>query len=204
VTEARAGEPPPKPLRLFVAVDVPESARPPVRAALQPFGTRIPGARWTAESAWHVTLKFLGGTWPRMLDDVRKAISATAATASAFETRLTAIGVFPSPARARVVWVGLDDPEARLRAFAEWLDEGLAEHFVPEARTFTPHLTLARLIPPRSLREFAPDLVGTVVHSEPWTVGELVLYRSHLSPRGATYEPLERFPLAKEPRAKRG
>jgi RNA 2',3'-cyclic 3'-phosphodiesterase len=196
VSEGRSSDPAPKPLRLFVAVDVPEAARPPVRTALEPFTSRIPGARWTAESAWHVTVKFLGGTWPRMLDDVRGAISATAESVPAFETRLTALGVFPGPGRARVVWVGLDDPGGRFAAIASGLDEGLAEHFAPESRAFTPHLTLARLTPPRSLREFAPDLVGAEVGSDPWAVRELVLYRSHLSPLGATYEALERFRLS--------
>jgi 2'-5' RNA ligase len=29
----------------------------------------------------------------------------------------------------------------------------------------------------------------------PFRVGELVPFQSHLSPKGARYEPLERFPL---------
>jgi 2'-5' RNA ligase len=204
MTGPRPPDPAPKPLRLFVAVDVPESAKAAVRAVMAPFQDRILGARWTAESGRHVTVKFLGGTWPRMVDDVRSAISTVAASVPAFETRLTAVGVFSGPGGARVIWVGLDDPEGRFAALAGGLEEGLAEDFAPEGRAFAPHLTVARLKPPRSLQEFAPDLVGTAVPSDPWLVRELVLYRSHLSPRGATYESLERFPLATGPSAEDG
>ena len=55
---------------------------------------------------------------------------------------------------------------------------------------------VARLVPPRRLSEFAPALAGLATPSDAFPVEELVLYRSHLSPRGATYEPLVRVPLA--------
>jgi 2'-5' RNA ligase len=103
--------------------------------------------------------------------------------------------VFPSPGRARVVWAGLEDSEGRFASLVKSLDDLLVEDFVPEKRPFTPHLTLARLNPPRNIREFAPQLVGTRVPSDPFTIDRLVLYRSHLSPKGATYEPLVEAPL---------
>jgi 2'-5' RNA ligase len=46
-----------------------------------------------------------------------------------------------------------------------------------------------------AVREHADELAGTRFEVSPFRVGELVLYRSHLSPKGARYEPLERFPL---------
>jgi O-acetyl-ADP-ribose deacetylase (regulator of RNase III) len=107
----------------------------------------------------------------------------------------TQVGVFASPARTRVVWAGLADPDGRFGAIARRLDAKLEDYFVPEKRELTPHLTLARINPPRDIREFAPELVGLSVASREFPVDDLVLYRSHLSPKGATYEVLERFPL---------
>lgn len=186
----RAARPEAKPIRLFVAVDVPDRAKAHLAAALSPFRDRIPGARWTRSDGWHVTLKFLGATWPRLVETVREAVSQAAEAVSPFESSLTEIGVFPGPTRARVVWAGLSDEGHRFADLAGSLDDRLEEDFTPEERPFTPHLTLARLAPPRNLREFAPDLVGTSVASEAFPVDRLVLYRSHLSPKGATYEPL--------------
>ena len=96
---------------------------------------------------------------------------------------------------ARVLWAGLADSDGRFATLAASLDRALEEHFDPEGRAFTPHLTLARLAPPRNLREFVPDLVGTNVASEKFVASALVLYRSHLSPAGARYEPLLVAPL---------
>jgi RNA 2',3'-cyclic 3'-phosphodiesterase len=191
----RASRPEAKPLRLFIAVDVPDRVKGEVASAVEPFRERIPGARWTRSDGWHVTLKFLGATWPRLVDEVLASVRSASATADRFETKVTEIGVFPSPGRARVVWVGLKDAEGRFSALVKTLDDLLVEHFVPEKRAFTPHLTLARLNPPRNIREFTTDLVGTPVPSEPFAVDRLVLYRSHLSPKGATYESLVEAPL---------
>jgi 2'-5' RNA ligase len=195
VARDRAARPEAKPLRLFIAVDVPDAVKAAVAASIAPFRDRIPGARWTRSDGWHVTVKFLGATWPRLVDTVRQTVSEAASAVPPFESSITEIGVFPSPARARVVWVGLSDDDRRFAALARTLDERLEEHFVPEKRPFTPHLTLARLTPPRKVAEFAPELVGTSVASEGFPVDRLVLYRSHLSPRGATYEPMLSAPL---------
>ena len=96
---------------------------------------------------------------------------------------------------ARVLWAGLDDPEGRFAVLAARLDQLLVDYYLDEQRPFTPHLTLARLVPPRNLREFAPELLGTLVDPEPFPVDRLVLFRSHLSPAGARYEPIFEAPL---------
>jgi RNA 2',3'-cyclic 3'-phosphodiesterase len=191
----RASRPEAKPLRLFVAVDVPDQVKGELAAVVAPYRDRIPGARWTRSEGWHATLKFLGATWPRLVDTVLESVRVAAGGAEAFESRLTSLGVFPSPGRARVVWAGLEDLEGRFSTLVKSLDALLEEHFVPEKRAFTPHLTVARLNPPRNIREFAPDLVGTAIPSDPFPVDRLVLYRSYLSPKGATYEPLLASPL---------
>jgi RNA 2',3'-cyclic 3'-phosphodiesterase len=193
----RASRPEARPLRLFVAVDVPSEAKDVVARAIDPLMGRVRVARWTRADGWHVTLKFLGATWPRLLDWVGEEVAAAASSTDPFQTALTDLGVFPSARRARVVWAGLSDPEGRFARLSTLLDERLADHFVPERRPFTPHLTLARLNPPRAIEEFAPELVGTSVASDPFPVDQVVLYRSHLSPRGADYEAVERFPLGR-------
>jgi RNA 2',3'-cyclic 3'-phosphodiesterase len=195
VARDRASRPEAKPLRLFVAVDVPDEVKSGLAQRTEPFRNRIPGARWTRSDSWHVTLKFLGSTWPRLVTTVEEAVAGVAAASSPFDTALTELGVFPSPRRARVVWGGLSDPDIRFAGIVRDLDERLADDFTPETRVFTPHLTLARLNPPRDIGEFAPDLVGTSVESAPFGVRDLVLYRSHLSPHGARYEAMNRFAL---------
>ena len=191
----RASRPEAKPLRLFIAVDVPEDVKENLMAMLEPFRERNRGMRWTSPGVWHVTLKFLGSTWPRLVEPVREAVASAAAEQRPFETGLTEIGAFPTAKRARVLWAGLSDPQDRFTPIVARLDELLREHFVPEKRAFTPHLTVARLNPPANVLDAAPELVGTRVNSRSFAVDRLVLYRSHLSPRGARYEAVGEFPF---------
>lgn len=183
------------PLRLFVAVDVPGDVKAALAEAVAPHRDRIPPARWTRSDGWHVTLKFLGSTLPRLLDEVLEAVTTAAGEAAPFETALTRVGVFPSERRARVLWAGLEDEEGRFPPLVARLDELLSDHFVEEKRGFTPHLTLARLNPSVDVGNYAPGLVGTPLASRRFPIDRLMLYRSHLSPQGARYEPLTAAPL---------
>jgi 2'-5' RNA ligase len=54
---------------------------------------------------------------------------------------------------------------------------------------------VARFNPPIPFRDAADELEATTMDAAPFPVRSLVLYRSHLSPRGARYEALERFRL---------
>jgi 2'-5' RNA ligase len=176
---------------LFIAVDVPADVKAAIEAASAPSRGLIPGARWTQPSGWHVTLKFLGWTAVRLVDEIGSAVREVASAAAPFDSASAALGAFPNARHARVLWAGLADPDGRFAALAGALDERLSELVAPEGRPYMPHLTLARLTPPRNLAEFAPSLLETPVDQRPFRVRELVLYRSHLARAGATYEPLE-------------
>ncbi|HEU4355580.1 MAG TPA: RNA 2',3'-cyclic phosphodiesterase [Actinomycetota bacterium] len=188
----RASRPEARPLRLFVAIDLPEDVRSLVEDGVEPLRERFPRARWVPTRNQHVTVKFLGTTWPRLLDHVLHAVGEVAAAHAPFETRVAELGAFPSARRARVLWVGLEDPDDRLATVASALDDALAEDFRPEKRAFTPHLTVARFDPPVRLED---DLSGIGVESRPFAIGWLVVYRSHLQRPAPVYEALATFPL---------
>ena len=188
----RAARPEAAPLRLFVAVDVPHEVRLAIGAAIEPFRASFPKARWVPAENWHVTLKFLGRTWPRLVDWVDEQVRDVAASHDGFRVRVSGLGAFPSARRARVVWAGLDDPSNRLAEIALALDAAMAREFEGEKRAFTPHLTVARSDPPIAL---PADFENVPVTSEPFAIDRLVLYRSHLRRPAPRYEPLETFRL---------
>ncbi|HSD48349.1 MAG TPA: RNA 2',3'-cyclic phosphodiesterase [Actinomycetota bacterium] len=190
----RASRPEARSLRLFVAIDLPEDVRALVADGVAPLRERFPRARWVPTHNQHVTLKFLGTTWPRLVDRVIHTVGEVAAAHAPFETRVAELGAFPSARRARVLWVGLEDPGARLAKVASALDDALAEDFRPEKRAFTPHLTVARFDPPVRLED---DLSQIGLESRAFGVGWLVVYRSHLQRPAAVYETLATFPLGR-------
>lgn len=182
----RASRPEAKPQRLFVAVEVPRDVRQALVACVEPLKAQLPRARWVPPANQHLTLKFLGPTWPRLVGWVGEVVAAVAARHGAFDVALGGLGVFPNERKARVLWAGLDDAEGRLAAIAADLDDALASAFEAEQRDFTPHLTLARLDGrgPIDLSAAAPPPALVV------PVRGLVLIRSHLRRPAPTYEHL--------------
>lgn len=178
-----------RPLRLFVAIEIPVEVRTVVEEAVAPLRQAHPRARWVPRSNQHVTLKFLGATWPRLVGWVTDAIEHVAVASGAFETRVDGIGAFPNERRARVLWAGLDDAEGRMAGLARALDERLRREFASEKRSFTPHLTVARFDPPVALGELPP------VTSAGFRVERVVLFRSHLRRPAPVYEPIATVPL---------
>lgn len=179
-------------LRLFVAVDVPLEHRDWLQRETSAWRETLPGARWPEVRNQHLTLKFLGWTEAGLLDEVRRACETVAGHRRAAPIRLSSPGAFPTPRRARVLWVGVDDPAGLLASLAADLDRALEPlGFPTEKRSFTPHLTLARLKVPTRIE--LPDL-------DPASLGEfkvdsLVLWRSHLGRGGAEYERVGEWPL---------
>ncbi|MDP9329735.1 MAG: RNA 2',3'-cyclic phosphodiesterase [Actinomycetota bacterium] len=188
----RASRPEATPLRLFVAIEIPADAKAAVSAVVEPWRRAFPKARWVPSDNWHVTLKFLGSTWSRLVPWAEEAIGAAAVAAEPFETRVTGVGAFPGHGRARVVWVGLDDARGAMATLAGSLDAALAEEFEPEKRAFRAHLTVARSEPPMHLPEAFAE---TVLESDPFRVDRLVLLQSYLCRPAPRYEPVKTYGL---------
>jgi 2'-5' RNA ligase len=141
---------------------------------------------------WHVTLKFLGQTWPRLERWVHQRVGASAAACGPVSTRLTGLGSFPSKGRGRVLWAGIEDRDGSLAGIVATLDGELEREFRPESRAFSPHLTVARSEPPlRVPATFATTPLEPVA----FTVDRIVVFRSHLGRPAPRYEPLASFPL---------
>jgi 2'-5' RNA ligase len=175
-----------------VAFEVADPALDEVERATRPWRDRFPKARWVPRENLHVTLAFMGKTYPRLLAWVRGRLEVTATVSDPVETHLTALGSFPSTTRGRVLWVGLADPEGQIAELAERVGASLAHEFPPQERAFTPHLTVARSDPPLRLPE---GFAETPIEPVPFRVQRLVLFRSHLQRPAPRYEPLETFPL---------
>jgi 2'-5' RNA ligase len=184
----RASRPGAKPIRLFVAIDVPPAARDAVAASIEPWRAELPRIRWAPPENWHVTVKFLGWTYPRLVGWVHDRVREAAEGVPAFRTRLTGLGRFPPSGRARVLWAGLDDERGEMAEVANAMDAALAGEFEPETRAFQPHLTVARSNPPAALPAGFAD---TPVEPVGFVVDHVTLYRSHLQRPAPRYEPLE-------------
>lgn len=178
--------------RLFVGIEVPDEARSLLWDAFAPVRDAFPQAKWVPPQNYHVTLKFLGPVWPRLIGWVEGACTRAAAEVAPFEARLSGAGSFPAGKKAAVLWTGVVDPADGCARLAQRLTTELEPEFPAESRLFSAHLTVARSRPPLDLGE---ALVEVSLASDPWTVGGIVLFESHLGRPAPRYERLKGLPL---------
>ena len=177
--------------RAFVAVRPPDVVLEAVAGAVSPLPSAIPGARWTRNEQWHLTLQFLGNNAD--LDAVAGALGALALRAG--DVQVGGWGAFPTERRARVLWLGVVEGAEYLAQLAAAVGVLLAPlGHEPEARPFHAHLTLARLSRPTDVRD-AVRALGAGPVGDSWTVPEVVLYESKTRAEGAAYRAHATFPL---------
>lgn len=181
------------PLRVFIAVEIPSSIRQaiheqtePLRAAL---GTDL--VRWVPIENMHLTLKFIGDVSPANVDTLAQMLTAETQTCAPFSFAVSGLASFPSPRRARVIWIGIHAPAA-LTSLQRSLESAAARlGYEEEPRPFSPHLTLGRVRQPigandqqkvRAALEISQvGALGTV------EVTAIRLFKSDLNPSGAEY-----------------
>jgi RNA 2',3'-cyclic 3'-phosphodiesterase len=183
----------PERVRLFVALELPSR----VRSALASWRSEAVGERddlrLVAPASLHVTLAFLGSRPADALDPISAAVTGAVDGLPAAGLRVAAAKPVP-PRRPRLFALDLDDYEGGAAAVQAAVSEALvsAGLYKPEKRPFWPHVTFARVR--RGVRRIEP--IALEPPSISFTARHVTLYRSHLSPRGASYEALERCSLA--------
>jgi 2'-5' RNA ligase len=175
--------------RLFVALELPEEAR----DALVAWRPRDAALRPVAPEALHVTLAFLGAR-----DEAEAPAIGALLGPLARPVRSLALGepIWLPPRRPGVLAVRVADGDGALGSLQVDVAGALgrAGVFAPERRAFLAHVTVARVrrgvtVAAEARRAGGPPAV-------PFAAPAVTLYRSHLSPRGARYEPVTRVALA--------
>ena len=183
--------------RLFVAIDIGADARAALGAVQECCREAGFPLRPVDLAGAHLTLRFLGATDPARIPALGAALQSTAATHDPFVLHTAAPGVFPSVARPRVLWLGLDGAVGCLSALQREVEEALTGCGVArEARPFAPHLTIGRLAatpPPAS--QTAALLAALPVAATPLPLTAIHLLRSVLGPAGPRYTTLLTAPL---------
>jgi len=175
--------------RLFVAIRPPR----PIRETLLAAMGGISGARWQKEDQLHLTLRFIGEVNRHLADDIHAALGAV--RQPPFEIALNRIGHFERRGQADAVWAGVTPPEP-LHALHKKVDSALSRVGVgPDQRAFLPHITLARLKRSSGSVGNLLEQSGGLV-SAPFIVDHFALFESDLTPDGAVYSIVERYPLA--------
>jgi 2'-5' RNA ligase len=181
-------------MRAFVAIDLPGAIHAELKRRQAGFRAACPDARWAHPEGIHLTLKFLGEIPGDRVKKVTEALAELGPFEN-FSVEVKGFGFFPDPRRPRVFWVGVEAPSA-LGELAGRVEDSMEKlGFARENRAFRPHLTLARFKNPRPQPALSDMLSGQGEATlGRFDVSEFFLFESKLSPHGAEYRKVMRFP----------
>jgi RNA 2',3'-cyclic 3'-phosphodiesterase len=175
--------------RLFVAIDLPEETKEAISALRNP----LRGVRWVDAAHLHLTLRFIGDADNTLFNKIRNNLSGI--SVPPFSLLLRGVGYFPPKRDPKVLWVGVDRSAALLDLQSLVEKELLQSGVEPERRSFSPHITIARLKEtPASV--IAPFLQNNSLFVAPsFSVTEFILYSSTLTSQGAIHRQEALYPL---------
>ena len=185
-------------MRCFLAIELPEGIRHRLQALQQELCELDGSVRWAGPEQMHLTLKFLGEVRDEGLAEVCAAARAAAATQEPFRLEIRGTGCFPPHGPPRVLWAGVQGDLAVLQDLQQRCEELIGPlGYPPEARSFSPHLTLGRVREGRSV----PAIRGLLADRGDFFAGHftasvLTLFESQLRRGGSLYTPLAHLPLA--------
>ena len=139
------------PMRLFVAIDLPEATR----QLLADLDLHIRGVRWIDPAQMHLTLAFFGDVAEEIDLALRERLRAI--EFGAFFLPVVGVGTFSAKGAPKIIWIGVGKAHPHLFQIHKRVHEAaLAAGLDPELRPWHPHITIARCrdVAPQLLRKF--------------------------------------------------
>ncbi len=190
--------------RTFVAVEMNNALQSHLAGIIRQVAQALPGIRWVDAASIHLTLAFLGELTDEQVTEVIQATEMAAQQALPFSYRLSHLGTFGLPRYPRVIWMGIEEASGALVAIHHTLNRQLQQRgFEVETRSFSPHLTLARLKSPLSsldlqtLQALLADKPRSLASAESYPACHLDVMKSELLRTGARYTCLQSCPIGR-------
>ena len=184
-------------IRTFIAIQVPASLQHALADIRQSCRELTFPLRWVQLAQLHLTLKFLGDIPETLVPTITDVMQSVAMEHVSFHIAARGLGCFPTPARPRVLWMGLVDIQHALVSLQQHLDAALGRQGIRrESKPFHPHLTLARIRKPSRCPQFL-SLLHTyrTQYFGDIPVHTLHFVQSQLHHTGAIYTLLRSVPL---------
>jgi len=184
-------------MRLFIAIELPEDIRRSIATVQQRLKTAGVDANWTRPEGIHLTLKFLGEVPEAKVAGILQGMTDAARGAGPLRLEVSGAGAFPNVKVPRVLWLGLEGDIEKLAALQQAVEDAMAAAgFEREDRTFSPHLTLARIKFPRPRDHWQQRLEAIQgVRLGGFEADHVSLMMSELHPAGAVYTEAGRVEL---------
>lgn len=183
-------------IRSFIAINLPESLKQELSFLIKKLKEKNPSPyiKWVNPEGIHLTLHFLGYLDEKKIEEVKKIIQKEIVNLKPSKIELKDFGGFPNFWQPKVLFIGGKeiDEKKPLEKFQMELGKELERKGIKiDKRPWQIHFTLARL--KKSLKIIIPKFSFNNLQ---FTVNSIDLMRSDLTPLGAQYIILEKFPLS--------
>ncbi len=180
-------------MRAFIAVELPAEIKSGLTRLQEELKASAADVKWVNPENCHLTLKFLGEINEKQKEGIIGAIKDTAQNNNPFAASIINLGAFPKMDFPRIIWVGLDKGDDRVKKIAAELEEKLEKIGFPrEAREFSCHITIGRVRSGKNrlqLVRILKDLSDKPREKLPeFCIGRIILFKSTLTPQGPFYE----------------
>jgi 2'-5' RNA ligase len=196
--------PSPGRFRLFIAIRIPEPVKVAIENAQRTLRDTVSesAVRWTTREQFHLTLRFLGNVEAHRTGFLAETLRSACSEFTPLTLRAKGVGFFPDASVPRVAWIGVRDDQEQLTRLQQIVEVAARDYTTePPEKNFAGHVTLCRFknIKRRDAESLnrAAALMALQAFGE-WTVEEIDLIRSELSPVGSKYTSLAAAKLGLE------
>ncbi len=184
-------------MRIFVGCELEEALRARLTDVARRSEASLDGLRWVTPEAMHITLKFLGEVADELVGEVTSVLEEPLGGITSFAVSFQGLGSFPTRGEPRILWAGISRGVAELILLSKIVEAAMEPiGFEREKRSFSPHVTLARVkrgARPRGIGDLTREGKAATFGSQ--EVQYVSLIRSVLRPDGAVYTPIHRWAL---------
>lgn len=178
-----------KPWRLFVAVPLPTSLKEEMNAWVRSQREELHFRKWVHPQDYHITVQFLGDTPVNRIDELKESLTRAVEGVKPFELEAAGLGTFGRPASPSILWAGVrGDLSSLARLHDQVVKSNQALGYIPEERSFHPHITIARKYRENMRMNRERIQSDTPVFGR-WMADSLVVYRTHMQ-KDPMYEPV--------------
>lgn len=184
-------------IRAFIAVEIDLQTKQKISNLVSSLEKSNADVKWITKEQMHLTLKFLGNVEQSKIQEISNVLKSIADNFKPFSISLSNIGGFPNLDHPRVIWVAINKNAGILKNIAEKIDLELEKSGLKkDSREFKSHLTLGRVRSSKNMAALIKLIKETAFSSEnDFNITKLILFRSALTPKGATYTVLSKNKL---------
>jgi len=153
--------------------------------------------KWLKPNLLHITLEFLGDQSPGQIEIIRQLLKKITVCRKSFVISLSSnIGVFPSLKKPRVIWVGIENGNTKLKKISEMIKSSLLKNLLlKDSKEFHSHITIGRVKYLNDRNILVNNINDIHLKRESQKINSIELMESKLTPTGPIYSIIERFPL---------